>query len=328
MGQVMDSKRAGRRIAARLLSIIGALAFSTAALPGVPKDLRIPTGEVSAEEVAKQVYFANHFYAFKNFSIERSGDTMAVLVTRTPDGRTSYTGVERHLNNEYDDGEIQARDLAIFHSGQSRGMGMLVTDYVDDAKSQNYMVWLPSLRKIRRFAEPAHDEMWGGAVFTFGDVTLRKPQHEEHEIIGKKRFRTCLGVIEEVEGRTMRHVDKMPKRACRHVGKEVYGLKSTTKFENWWYDYRISFVDTRTFADYRTVYFKDGKMIKIIDRDWGLVSDSAEGDQRALFWKYWYGVELDSGRESWAVIPQSVVEFDRERRDSFWSESTLRRLKR
>jgi hypothetical protein len=45
-------------------------------------------------------------------------------------------------------------------------------------------------------------------------------------------------------------------------------LKSTTKFENWWYDYRISYVDTKTFVDYRTEYFRDGQKIKVIDRDW------------------------------------------------------------
>jgi hypothetical protein len=313
----------------RQMTTFAALALgTTTAMAGVSKMLEPPGDHVSAEELAKQVYFANHFYAFKNFSIDRKRDTMTVLVTRASDGDLSYTGVERHLNNSYEGDAVKARDLAIFHSGKYRGMGMLVTDYSDDDKSQNYMVWLPQLRKVRRFAEPKHEESWGGSVFTFGDVTLRKPEHETHEIIGKKRFRTCLGVIEELEGRTMRHVDKLPKRACRHVGKEVYGLKSTTKFEDWWYDYRVSFVDTHSFADYRTAYYKDGKLIKVIDRDWGLVSEKTSGDQRSLFWKYWYGVELDTGRESWAVIPQAVVDFNTDKKDKFWTESTLRRLKR
>lgn len=296
---------------------------------GVSKDLAVPDGELSADEIAQQVYFANHFYAFRNFSIEAKHDSMTVLVTRGSSGDLTYTGLERHLNNGYGpDDSIKARDLAIFHSGRERGMGLLVTDFSNDSKSQNYMVWLPQLNKVRRFAEPDQREPWGGSVFTFGDVTLRKPEHETHEIIGKKRFRTCLGVIETLEGRTMRHVDKLPKRACRHVGKEVYGLKSTTRFDDWWYDYRISLVDIHSFADYRTVYYKDGRMIKVIDRDWGLISADTSGDQRSLFWKYWYGAELDTGRESWAVIPQTVVQFNTDKDDNFWSESTLRRIRR
>ena len=159
-----------------LIVTLGLMATTTAAISAVTKDLKIPTGEITAEQLAEQVYFANHFYSFKNFSIESDGDTMTVMVSRTDDGDTTYTGLERHLNNDYDDNSIKARDLAIFHSGKNRGMGMLITDFVDDDKSQSYMVWLPQLRKVRRFAQPKHEENWGGSVFTFGDVNLRKPE--------------------------------------------------------------------------------------------------------------------------------------------------------
>ena len=128
----------------------------------------------------------------------------------------------------------------------------------------------------------------------------RYREDEIHEIIGRKMFRTCLGLIEELEGKPFKHAQKLPKRTCRHANKDVYGLKSTTKFPDWWYDYRVSFVDTKSFADYRTVYYKDGQLVKVIDRDWGLVSDSGKRDPRALFWKYWYGLDLTDGRESWA----------------------------
>jgi len=294
----------------------------------VSRDLPLPQGTPSADEIARQVYFANHFYAFKNFSIRQRGRTVAVLINSDSDGSASRTAVERHLNNNYENDVIKSRDLAIFRSGKLRGTGMLVTDYTDDAQSQSYMIWLPALRKIRRFAQPEHDEAWGGSVFTFGDVTLREPEHETHELLGVKKMRTCLGVIESLEDQPYRYVDRLPKRSCRHLDKDVYGLKSTTKFEDWWYDYRISYVDTENFADYRTVYFKDGEMIKIIDRDWGLVSESNIDDPRALFWKSWYGIDLTTGRESWAVIPQTVVAYNTDKRNGFWSERTLRRIKR
>lgn len=286
--------------------------------------------EPDADEVARQVYFTNHFFSFKNFSIVRRGRTMSVLINSS-NGSDLATAVERHLNNNYEMDEeepLLSRDLAIFHSGRMRGTGMLVSEYKDQDKSKDYMVWLPELRKIRRFAQPNQEDSWGGSVFTFGDVTLRKPGDETHELIGKKPFRTCLGAIEDLEGKHYRYAGRLPERSCRHLNKEVYGLKSTTRFENWWYDYRISYVDSKSFADYRTLYYKDGELIKIIDRDWGLVNAEQQGDRRALFWKYWYGLDLRTGSESWAVIPREVVEFNTAQGNDFWTEKTLRKIKR
>lgn len=291
--------------------------------------LPLPTGEPSADEVAKQVYYTNHFYAFRNFSIPRKGSRMAVLILKDSQGRVTRTAVERFLNNDYSlTDPVSSRDLAIFRSGRLRGTGLLVTDYAQEGKSQSYSIWLPALRKVRRFAEPAHDDAWGGSVFTFGDVSLREPEDETHELIGKKTFRSCLGAIDDLVGRNYRYAGKLPRKVCRHVGKQVYGLKSTPKRKNWWYDHRISFVDTKSYADYRTVFFKNGRMIKIIDRDWGIVSHSGKKDPRALFWKHWYGVDLETGSESWAVVPQNIIEFDTSRPSSFWSESKLRRIRR
>ena len=323
--QPVSVARPLRALWAAILVALGGLAQAVE----VPKDLPLPEGEPSPLEVARQVYFANHFYAFRNFSIRKRGRTMPLLITRDGDGRVSHVGLERHLNNAYSPGDaIVSRDLAVFQTGKLRGVGMLVTDFREEGKSQSYEIWMPQLRRVRRFAQPDHDELWGGSVFTFGDVTLRKPGHETHELLGRKPFRTCLGVIDELEGEFYERVDRLPDRACRHVGKEVYGLKSTTRFENWWYDYRISFVDTESFADYRTAYYKDGDLIKVIDRDWGRVTGGNKRDPRALFWKSWYGLDLRDGRESWAIIPQQVVAFDTPLPNRFWSQRTLRRIRR
>jgi hypothetical protein len=308
---------------------LGVLSFESQA--GVDRNLAYPAAgvEPDADEVAKQVYFANHFYAFDNFSIKRRGGTLSVLVNKAEGGSPLTTAVERHLNNNYAaDDAIRSRDLAIFHSGKMRGTGMLVTEYAEDDRNKDYMVWIPRLRKIRRFAQPRQDDAWGGSVFSFGDVTLRKPDDETHELLGKKKLRTCLGMMDALEGKLFRYTGRVPERSCRHIDKEVYGLKSTTKFNDWWYDYRISYVDTRSFADYRTLYYKDGKLIKIIDRDWGLVNTEGEGDPRALFWKYWYGIDLRTGQESLAVIPRKVVSFNSDLDNGFWTERTLRRIKR
>ncbi len=314
----------------KLPALLAISLFSLQSLAASESRLAYPKEGVTldADEIARQVYFANHFQAFDNFSIKRRGRTMSVLINRTGEGSEKAIALERHLNNDYgEDESIKTRDLAIFHSGKMRGTGMLVTEYTDEDKNQDYSVWMPRLRKIRRFAQPNHEDAWGGSVFTFGDVTLRKPEDETHELLGKKRLRTCLGTMTNIEGKHFRYAGKIPERSCRHVNKEVYGLKSTTKYGEWWYDYRISYVDTASFADYRTLYYKNDKLIKVIDRDWGLVNQEGEGDPRALFWKYWYGLDLRNGQESLAVVPRKVVEFNTDRKQSFWTEKTLRKIK-
>ncbi len=286
-----------------------------------------PKGQPSAKEIIDQVYFVNHFYAFKNFAIIRKHRKITVLVSRAKGKRPTTNTIERYLNNDYgDDPVVKARDLAIFRSGKLRGTGILITDYDDDTKSQSYVIWLPALRKIRRFAQPAQDDSWGGLDFTFGDVVLRKPDDEVHELLGRETFNECLKGMHIPKLQRNRYTRHLPEKSCAPKGREVYKIKSTTKFKNWWYDYRVSFVDTETFADYRTEYFKNGRKIKFIDRDWRRVREL--DDPRALAWGYWYGKNLITGHESWAVIPPEVVRYNVKFKPSLWSEKTLRRIKR
>ncbi|BAN68153.1 outer membrane lipoprotein-sorting protein [endosymbiont of unidentified scaly snail isolate Monju] len=318
----------GHPIRIRAATACALIAVTTMANASVTKDLPYPSGgNLTADQIIEQTYFVNHFYAFKNYAIVKKGRKITVLLNKVKGKKPTATSLERYLNNEYNDGVIKARDMAIFRSGKLKGTGMLVTDYVDDNKSQSYMIWLPALRKIRRFAQPAHDDAWGGSDFTFGDVVLRKPFHETHELLGKETFGDCLGFMKIADNEQTRYTRNVPKQgSCSPKGKEVYKVKSTTKFKNWWYDYRISYIDTRTFADYRTEYFKDGNKIKVIDRDW--VPLGKGDDPRAVGWGYWYGTTLATGHETWAVIPSEVNQVNAKYKKDWWSEKTLRKLKR
>jgi hypothetical protein len=315
-------------IRVRAATACALIAVTTIASAGVPKDLPYPSGgNLTADQIIEQTYFVNHFYAFKNYAIVKKGRKITVLLNKVKGKKPTAVTLERYLNNDYDDGVIKARDMAMFRSGKLKGTGMLVTDYVDDNKSQSYMIWLPALRKIRRFAQPAHDDAWGGSDFTFGDVVLRKPFHETHELLGKETFGDCLGYMKVADNEQTRYTRNVPKQgSCSPKGKEVYKVKSTTKFKNWWYDYRISYIDTRTFADYRTEYFKGGKKIKVIDRDWVPLGKS--DDPRAVGWGYWYGTTLATGHETWAVIPPEVNKVNAKYKKDWWSEKTLRKIKR
>lgn len=294
----------------------------------VTRTLAIPSGSPTANEIMDQVYFVNHFYSFDNYGIGKKGKSITVLVNKSSGDKPTTVTLERYLNNDYDDDDaVKAKDLAIFRSGKLRGTGMLITDFDDTSKSQSYAIWIPSLRKIRRFAEPAHDDAWGGTDFTFGDVTLRKPHHEDHELMGTETFSGCLGAVKLDDSEKNRYTRDLPEASCVADGKQVYKVKSTTKFDNWWYDHRISYVDTSSFADYRTDFFKDGQKIKVIDRDWRPVENAS--DPRQVVWGYWYGKTFATDHETWAVIPPDVVTYNDSSKDQkLWTERTLRKIKR
>jgi hypothetical protein len=122
--------------------------FANANESSVPKDLQYPKSNPSALEVMKNVYFVNHFYAFKNYSIGKERRDITVIVKKSKGEDPLTETVERYLNNSYDDGTIKAKDLAIFRSGKNRGLGMLITDYVDDDKSQLYLACYQLYEKL------------------------------------------------------------------------------------------------------------------------------------------------------------------------------------
>jgi hypothetical protein len=328
----------GHRIKNKLNSIVITTGLLTVGLTaGVDVNLAYPSGKLTdAKQIMNNVYYVNHFFAFKNYSIEKVGRTITVIVKKSEGKKPLTETVERYLNNDYaSDANIKSKDLAIFRAGKMRGTGMLITDYKDDAKSQEYLLWLPALRKVRRFAQPAHDDSWGGTDFTFGDVTLRKPLHEKHTLEGTQTLGMELKSLVIPASEQTTATKKLPAGTSEFSGREVYKVKSTTNFSGWWYDYRMTYVDTKTFADYHTEYYKDGQMIKFLDKNWQKIDGAT--DARALRWFVWYGKDLRTNHESLAYIPKKVT---KQNQDSFkigrknyntsslWQESTLKKIKR
>ena len=70
------------------------------AFAGVPKNLPMPSGTPTADQIADQVYFVNHFYALKNYGIDKKGDTVTVLVSKSSDGDITTNTLTRFLNND------------------------------------------------------------------------------------------------------------------------------------------------------------------------------------------------------------------------------------
>ncbi|RUM82884.1 MAG: outer membrane lipoprotein-sorting protein [Candidatus Thioglobus sp.] len=308
----------------KVLSIAIAVGLaSSVATATVSKDLAYPSGNLSANDVANQNYFVNHFYSFGNYAITKKGKDITALILRAKGSNPLTLTLERYLNNEPTGAGVNAQDLAIFRSGKLKGTGMLITDFSDANKSQSYEIFIPSIRKVRRFAEPARDDAWGGSDFTFGDVTLRKPKHDIHELLGTTKFAGCLNVMKDVKRNKYTQNAKIVAD-CSTDGKEVYKLKSTSTDANWWYDNRVSYIDTKTFADYRTEYFKGGNKVKVIDRSW---VSAGLSDPRASYWGYWYGKTLATGHETMAFIPSNITKVNHKyKKKNLWSTRTLKKM--
>lgn len=282
------------------------------------------TLEPDALAIAQQVDFVNRFGALRNVSY---GDTRqpVVVFDHDPGGRTVINTFQRWRTNAVDDDAIAARDLVVFKGGALRGTGILVTDHVDPAAARDYLIWLPSLRKVRRILEPDAADRWGNSNFSYGDIYLRRPQDERHELLGRERFTGCLGSASPELARADRRLRDLPAADCGVDGREVYRLRSRPLRSDLGYDERIVLVDVKTFADYRSTYFVDGQVSKVIDKSWHSLGLD---DVRAQYWTYWYARSEHSGQAGMAFVPENAVSWNDDIEPRFWSEATLRRMNR
>jgi hypothetical protein len=271
----------------------------------------------AAQQVAENIYFVNHFFAVDNISYGDRRHPMSLLNVPQK-GRSRHYLMERHLNNRYEQGEIKARDLAIFRSGKLRSTGILLDIYKDEQRPLGFSIWLPALRKIRRHAQPDQADVWGGSVFTYGDIYLRKPDDERHELLGEVVFETCLKAVSSSQW----HV---PPPWCKIRGVTVLKMRSYPRKPHWWYDYRDQYIDPHSFADYRSEYYKNGSRIKVIDKAWESMKLK---DPRAQYWLYWYGEDFTSGAKGMAWAAKSHIKWNRQVSRKLWSLATLRKLSR
>jgi len=303
------------------LFICIALVFSTVQ---ARQPLPYPQGELTGEQIAQQVYAVAHGKLVKNAASKKNKKDIAMLVNRPPadkrkPGRRPVVNTfETYGNSNPVNSDIDAMQMAIIRSGKAKGTGVLYVSYTDKSRSGMMILWLPSLRKARRMNEPAHEDTWVGTNLTYGELVLRRPEHEIHQKMQDAVLEDCLLAMDLNEWEVNRYTKKLPGPQCDHKGKSVYVVKSSTKFKEWWYDYHISEIDKTTFALYRTVYFKDGKKIKTVVIDWQSLD---QPDPRVMYPRYIYALTHTNGMDSMIYIPRSTVSLNQSLPDNFWSAS-------
>ncbi len=290
-------------------------------------ELPYPEGPLNAEQIVAQVYAAAHGGLVRNALSRRNKRSVALVINRAPlerrkpGRRPTVQTFETFVNNAPQNPAIESMQMAILTSGKTRGTGVLLTNYTDGERKSVISMWLPALRKIRRINEPAHDDVWFGTNLTYGELVLRRPEHEIHELLEEAEFEGCLAVMQLERWELDRYTRNLPEPQCGHQGKPVYRIKSSTRFPNWWYDHHVSEIDRKTFAIYRTTYFKDGEKIKTVDVDWQSLD---RPDPRVIFPRYIFAVSHGDGKESMVYVPRDTIALDQDMPDGFWSEATMK----
>jgi hypothetical protein len=313
-------------------SILLVILLTILVSPGLGRSVSsYPEGELNAQQIAEQAHLAAHGELVRNAVSKRHKNEVALVINRAPlEKRTagrkpSVNTFETFVNNRPVNPAIASMQMAILTSGKAQGTGILLTNYRDPQRSSSMLMWLPALRKVRRINQPDPADVWFGTTLTYGELVLRKPEDENHELLGEGLFAACLETMELAPAEMTRYTTGLPEAQCDHRGKPVYRLKSTTRIENWWYDYHISDIDKRTFSLYRTVYFKDEKKIKTVYVDWQSLE---QADPRISYPRYIYAVLHENGRDSLVYVPRSTIQIDGDLPDSFWSELTLKKMGR
>ncbi len=290
------------------------------------ESLPYPEGPLDAEQIVQQVYAAAHGGLVRNAMSRRSKQHVALVVNRAPlkmrkpGRRPSVQTFDTYVDNQPGDPAIDAYQMAILTSGKVRGTGILFTSYSDRQKKSSIILWLPALRKVRRINEPAHDDVWFGTNLTYGELLLRRPEDEIHELVGETEFPDCLPAMQLERWEKARYTGRLPGSQCGHKGKPVYLIKSSTRFKNWWYDYHISEIDKTSFAVYRTVYFKGDEKVKTVVVDWQSLD---QPDPRITYPRYIYALSHGDGKDSMVYVPRETIALNREFPDDFWSVKTM-----
>jgi len=281
----------------------------------------------TATQIAQTAYNVNHTLYIDNMMIKKDRKQSILTISRLPNRKARVMEVERYLSNEYRDSPIESKDLVIIRSGKLKGMGVLMTSYLDAKRSHEYMMWLPALRKVRRMAEPKDAGMGAGDIAFLEDAKLRRFHEETYTLLETKNMNLELKMIDFKKGEFGRNSKYFPKKKSVKTGnRKIHIIKSTFKDKYHWYDYRISHIDSEYYTDYVTHYYKDGKRIKEVYRQWVPLGNLS--DPKARTWNYWYSIDSTNGYEVVTYIPKRLIKVNQTVKSSFWSQSTLRKIKR
>jgi len=242
--------------------------------------LSITTYAISLDDIILKNYTWNHFKTFSDYSMQRADNQMPVLMHKVNNKISKLYFEQYQINAD------KEKHLFVYHSGKYKNIKILIEL---DEKDTQVNIWLPQLRKTRRFFTFKKSDSWNGSNFTYGDILLIRPDDEKHEILGAEAIYTNPEVLKIFKVKNWWKAQK----------REIIKIKSTPKSKLLDYDYRISYIDKEYFFDYKIVYFKNNIATKLLEKTWHQKQDGVS------LLGYWYAKDLIKNTESLIYIPKS-----------------------
>ncbi len=122
-----------------------------------------------------------------------------------------------------------------------RGLGNLQIAYADESKSDDFFMYLPSLRKVRRMSESSKQDSMFGTTLILEDFYPKAPLHT-YKILKTEVFKSPG---KQVFGFNWEFL----KTCVNGIGRECWVVEVTPK-QNWVYAKKIMWIDKENFLLY------------------------------------------------------------------------------
>jgi hypothetical protein len=149
-------------------------------------------------------------------------------------------------------GEFKAYTVAIFEPRANKGLGTMLYMYDSPKKPDPMMMYLPSMRRIRKFAatdtqDPNGDVCYDDMTYLSQKITPDKFPYK-FEIIGEREY--LLNVSYDSAGAWVDSKNGYAIRNLHLMRRPVYVLQMTQTDSSYIYSKRIYYVDMETFQPF------------------------------------------------------------------------------
>tara|TARA_B100000315_G_scaffold195807_2_gene186780 strand:- start:7605 stop:8378 length:774 start_codon:yes stop_codon:yes gene_type:complete len=219
-----------------------------------------------------------------------STSRMSLVKIRKGKERKRIREVKRH-QKYYEEGEFDTKSMIRFlKPADVKGTGFLMWEYRDPEKEDNQWLYLPALKKVKQIAGNQKTESFMGSDFTYEDMEGRSIDEDTFTLLGE----------EVIFGESCYKVESVPIGEDESYTKRIVWISK----ENW----------TLRKVEY---YDKRRNLFKVLT----VPEHHQDGD----YWNVDKMIMENVQKSHKTVLELSDVEYDREIKDSFFTERFLKR---
>ncbi len=177
---------------------------------------------------------------------------------------------------------------------ETRGFGTLQYAYYDERKEDDFWMYIPSLRRVRRGSSAARQDTWDGTEITIDDITYVSRIREYTYKIEEKECFVPLGTG------LARDRDKRQPLNWTYARYQNYVVEATPKDPKYVYSKRIVWVDTGTYCPVgMAMYDKNGENWR--HQVWPYLNDQSMTDEHKEKVTYHGNLDMPRQFDGWSV---------------------------